>query len=65
MCALLEQQSVLEQAKRASEQLRASLEKELGADVTLARFVRFERGEGIEKPAGDDFATEVAKMAGG
>jgi translation elongation factor EF-Ts len=32
--------------------------------VALARFVRFERGEGIEKPTGDDFATEVAKMAG-
>jgi translation elongation factor EF-Ts len=31
----------------------------------LTRFVRFERGEGIEKPTGDDFASEVAKMAGG
>ena len=45
--------------------LRAGLAKELGTDVTLSRFVRFERGEGIEKPVAPDFASEVAKMAGG
>jgi elongation factor Ts len=61
---LLEQASVLETDKSV-EQLRAALSKELGAEVTLARFVRFERGEGIDKPAGEDFAAEVAKMAGG
>jgi elongation factor Ts len=61
---LLEQASVLETDKTV-EQIRAALAKELGADVVLARFVRFERGEGVEKPAGADFAAEVAKMAGG
>ena len=61
---LLEQASVIESEKTV-EQLRAELSKELGADVTLARFVRFERGEGIEKPTAPDFASEVAKMAGG
>jgi elongation factor Ts len=61
---LLEQASVLE-AEKSVEQLRAELAKELGSQVTLARFVRFERGEGIEKPTGEDFAAEVAKMAGG
>jgi elongation factor Ts len=61
---LLEQASVMESEKTV-EQLRVELSKELGAEVTLARFVRFERGEGIEKPTGDDFAAEVAKMAGG
>jgi elongation factor Ts len=61
---LLEQVSVVE-SEKSVEQLRAALAKELGADVVLARFVRFERGEGIEKAAGDDFAAEVAKMAGG
>lgn len=61
---LLEQASVVE-SEKSVEQLRAALAKELGADVVLARFVRFERGEGIEKAAGDDFAAEVAKMAGG
>ncbi len=61
---LLEQQSVIDTDKSV-EALRASLAKELGADVTLSRFVRFERGEGIEKPVAPDFASEVAKMAGG
>ncbi|MEO8902829.1 MAG: translation elongation factor Ts [Polyangiaceae bacterium] len=61
---LLEQQSVLD-ADKSVEALRAGLSKELGADVTLSRFVRFERGEGIEKPVTPDFASEVAKMAGG
>ncbi|MGL5822239.1 MAG: translation elongation factor Ts [Sarcina sp.] len=35
--------------------------KELGATITVNRFVRFERGEGIEK-AEENFAEEVAKM---
>ncbi|HEX6274632.1 MAG TPA: translation elongation factor Ts [Polyangiaceae bacterium] len=61
---LLEQVSVLDSDKTV-DQLRAALAKELGTDVVLARFVRFERGEGVEKPTGADFAAEVAKMAGG
>ena len=60
---LLEQQSVIDTEKTV-EGLRAALAKEVGADVTLSRFVRFERGEGIEKPIAPDFASEVAKMAG-
>ena len=40
----------------------ADTAKELGADVKLACFVRFEKGEGIEKRV-DDFAAEVAAMA--
>ena len=36
--------------------------KELGADVKLVSFVRFEKGEGLEKRV-DDFAAEVASMA--
>ena len=61
---LLDQPSVLEGDKTV-EQIRAAVSKELGGDVVFSRFVRFERGEGIEKPTGDDFAAEVAKMAGG
>ncbi|HEV8549512.1 MAG TPA: translation elongation factor Ts, partial [Polyangiaceae bacterium] len=61
---LLEQESVIESEKTV-EQLRAALSKDLGGDVTLARFVRYQLGEGIEKPQGPDFAEEVAKMAGG
>lgn len=61
---LLDQPSVLETDKSV-DQVRANVAKELGGEITFSRFVRFERGEGIEKPQGDDFAAEVAKMAGG
>ncbi len=40
----------------------AETAKELGADVKLTSYVRFEKGEGIEKRV-DDFAAEVAAMA--
>ena len=36
--------------------------KAIGTTLTVSRFVRYERGEGIEKKV-DDFAAEVAKMA--
>jgi len=61
---LLEQDSVIDTDKTV-EALRANLAKELGTDVTLSRFARFQLGEGIEKPVAPDFAEEVAKMAGG
>lgn len=35
--------------------------KEVGSAITVTKFVRYERGEGIEK-AEDNFAEEVAKM---
>lgn len=35
--------------------------KELGGDIAIASFVRFEKGEGLEK-RNDDFAAEVAGM---
>ena len=38
-----------------------SVAKELGGTVKVASFVRFEKGEGIEKRV-DDFANEVASM---
>jgi elongation factor Ts len=38
--------------------------KELGAPITVEGFVRFQVGEGIDKPQ-DDFGDEVARMAGG
>lgn len=61
---LLDQPSVLEGDKTV-DQIRGAVAKELGGDIVFSRFVRFERGEGIEKPTGDDFAAEVAKMAAG
>ena len=38
--------------------------KELGTPVTVKGYVRFEKGEGIEKRQ-DDLAAEVAKMVNG
>lgn len=68
--ALLEQESVVTKTNEKGEPLPAEkitklLEKAgkaAGTTVTVTRFVRFERGEGIEKKT-DDFAAEVAKMA--
>jgi elongation factor Ts len=37
--------------------------KKLGAEITVTRFARFERGEGIEKKE-ENFADEVQKMQG-
>jgi elongation factor Ts len=60
---LLEQDSVIESGKTV-DQLRAELGKALGGDVAVKQLARFQLGEGIDKPTGDDFASEVAKMAG-
>lgn len=38
-----------------------SVAKELGGDIKISAFARFEKGEGLEKRE-DDFAAEVAKM---
>ena len=35
--------------------------KELGAPITIAGFVRYEKGEGLEKRS-DNFAEEIANM---
>ena len=46
------------------EQHVAAVAKELGAPVSVKGYVRFEKGEGIEKRQ-DDLAAEVAKMVNG
>jgi len=60
---LLEQESVVVPGKTI-EKLREEASKAAGAPIQIVRFVRFERGEGLAKKS-DDFAAEVAKMAGG
>jgi elongation factor Ts len=60
---LVEQESVIVPGS-SIDQVRGRTAKEAGGTIDLKRFVRFERGEGIEKKT-DDFAAEVAKMAGG
>ena len=42
-------------------QYLANCAKELGGDIKVVEFVRFEKGEGLEKRE-DDFAAEVASM---
>lgn len=61
---LIDQPSVHE-SKKSVDQVRAEAAKAAGGEIELASFVRLECGEGIDKPSGDDFADEVAKMAGG
>lgn len=43
------------------EQVVKALAKELGTEITLSRFARYQLGEGLEKKA-DDFAAEVAAL---
>ncbi len=59
---LVEQQYVIDGDLTVGQYI-ASVAKDLGADVKIASFVRFEKGEGIEKRV-DDFAAEVAAQAG-
>jgi elongation factor Ts len=71
--ALLEQESVVTKSDADGkplptdkiEKLLEKAGKALGTTVVIDRFVRFERGEGIVKENKDDFAAEVARMAGG
>ena len=62
---LLGQENVCEPGTGTIEKGRAELSKKVGGDVKIDAFVRFELGEGIEKPPTDDLAAEVAKMTGG
>ncbi len=59
---LMEQTYIMDNESKISAVLE-NASKELGAEVKLTGFVRFERGEGISKDD-DDFASEVAAMAG-
>lgn len=56
------QQAFVKENKISVEQHIAAVAKELGGEIKLVKYVRFEKGEGIEKKA-DDFAAEVASMA--
>ena len=61
---LLESASVL-QSDKTVDQVRQAACEALGTDVTITAFIRYERGEGVEKPVGKSFADEVTAMAGG
>ena len=57
---LLEQEYVLGDKVTVAQHV-ASVAKELGGEITITKFVRFEKGEGLEKRE-DNFAEEVASM---
>jgi elongation factor Ts len=59
---LMDQAFVKDQAISVS-QYAQNISKELGAQISVGRFVRFEKGEGLEKKE-DNFAEEVAGMLG-
>ncbi|MBQ7199796.1 MAG: elongation factor Ts [Eubacterium sp.] len=60
---LNEQVYVKAENKETVGQYVASVAKEIGSDITLTGFVRYETGEGLEKKE-EDFAAEVAAQIG-
>ena len=56
-------QSFVKDADKTVAQYTEEVAKELGGKIEIVKFDRFEKGEGLEKKV-DDFAEEVAKMAG-
>ncbi|MCD7731184.1 MAG: translation elongation factor Ts [Oscillospiraceae bacterium] len=57
------EQAFVKDDKMTVQQYVDSVAKQLGGKIVVADYVRFERGEGVEKKA-DNFAEEVANMAG-
>jgi len=61
---LLDQEYVKADDKQTVAQYVASVAKEVGSDIEVVEFIRYETGEGLEKK-NEDFAAEVAaQMAG-
>ena len=60
---LLEQAYVKDDSMKVAAYVKATA-KELGGDIKVLAFYRFDKGEGIQKRE-DDFAGEIAKMVGG
>lgn len=57
------QQEFVKDSSMSVEQYVTTIAKEAGGTVTLKSFVRFEKGEGIEKKQ-ENFAEEIAKQLG-
>ncbi len=63
VCLLEQVQVKAEDGKQTVKQYINTVSKEVGTDITIKKFVRFETGEGLEKKQ-DDFAAEVAAQLG-
>lgn len=59
----LTEQAYVKDDKMTVAKYVASVAKEIGEDFALESFVRFEKGEGLEKKE-DNFAEEIAKLTG-
>ena len=59
---LLEQSYVKEEDMKVGKYVEKTA-KELGGNITVTGFYRFEKGEGIQKRE-DNFAEEIAKLTG-
>ncbi|NLJ86030.1 MAG: translation elongation factor Ts [Firmicutes bacterium] len=53
------EQPFIKDTDKTVQQVLQELIAQLGENMAIRRFARFERGEGIEKSGDDDFATEV------
>lgn len=60
---LTEQEYVKAESKETVGQYIAAEAKKLGGTITLKGFIRYEKGEGLEKRE-DNFAEEIAKLTG-
>ncbi len=60
---LVDQEYVKAENKETVGKYVADVAKSLGGSITVAQFIRFARGEGVEKKE-DNFADEVASMIG-
>ena len=54
-------QAYVKEGKMSVQQYTDSVAKELGGKIAITGFVRFEKGEGLEKRQ-DNFAEEIASM---
>jgi elongation factor Ts len=58
----LVEQPFVKDDKQTVNEYTAQVAKQLGSDIKITGFTRYEKGEGLEKRV-DDFAAEVASMA--
>jgi elongation factor Ts len=59
----LYEQSFIKDESTTIQKVAEGMTAKIGEKIVVRRFVRFELGEGIEKAAAKDFATEVAELA--
>ena len=59
--SLLDQAFVHDSTKSVAQAVKEA-EKQVGAPIAVKGFLRFALGEGIDRPEGPDFASEVASM---